>query len=91
MSNPFADDFEELVNLDSRYCTDMSIVRKLQKLESTGKKQYEEFAKAVFREQSKLIHDPIKRNSITIYFAKSTCRQGPNGQNQGLTKQCITL
>ena len=62
MSNPFAYDFEELVSLDSHYCTDMSIVRKLQKLETTGKKQYEEFAKAVFHEQSKLIHDPIKRN-----------------------------
>ena len=70
MGNPFTDDFEELVNLDSRHCMDVSAVSSLRKLESIGKKQYKEFTKSVFEDRSKSIHDPIKRNSITIFEQK---------------------
>lgn len=37
MGNPFLDDFEELVTLDSRNCAEKSVVDGLERLEETGK------------------------------------------------------
>ena len=43
MANPFVDDFEDLVTLDSQKCMDKSVIRTLYSLEITGKKQYADF------------------------------------------------
>ena len=43
MGNPFLDDFEELVTLDSQNCVDKSVVHSVRSLEETGKKQYNDF------------------------------------------------
>lgn len=43
MANPFVDDFEDLVTLDSQKCMDKSVIRTLHSLEITGKKQYADF------------------------------------------------
>ena len=37
MGNPFLDDFPDLVTLDSRNCTDESVIEAIRSLEGTGK------------------------------------------------------
>jgi len=67
MGNPFLDDFAELVTLDSRNCMDELAVHTLCTLEDRGTKQYQEFVKNVLVECSISIHDPIKKNSMSIF------------------------
>ena len=67
MGNPFLDDFEELVTLDSRNCVDKSVVHTVRSLEETGKKQCKDFVKKVLLERTTSIHDPIKRNSLALF------------------------
>ncbi|KAK3750821.1 hypothetical protein QZH41_008184 [Actinostola sp. cb2023] len=61
MGNPFLDDFQELVRLDSRDCLDASVANAIRTLDNLGKQQYQTFLKDVIEERKKSIHDPIKR------------------------------
>lgn len=67
MGNPFLDDFEELVTLDSCNCADKSVANTILILADTGKRQYEEFVKKVLDERTQSIHDLIKRNSLAVF------------------------
>ena len=40
-------------------------------LETTGKEQYNHFAKTVFEERSHSIHGPIKKNSFSLFKKKN--------------------
>ena len=70
MGNPFLDDFQDLVNLENRNCLDESAGMDLNVLEATGKEQYKHFAKTVFEERSHSIHEPIKKNSFSLFKKK---------------------
>ena len=81
LENPFLDDFPELVTLDSRNCTCMDelAVNSLHTLEDIGTKRDQGFVKCVMEECSISIHDPIKKNSLTIFKppqARVTSKQG---------------
>ena len=78
MGNPFEDDYQELVSLNSRICIDGSAVEDIYKLEPTGKEQYLRFVKTVFEERSNSIHEPIKKNSFKLFKSKpqNTSKQG---------------
>ena len=67
MSNPFLDDFPELVMLDSHNCVDNSVVIALRALEDIGVTQYHDFVKRVIEDRSVLIHQPIKKNSLALF------------------------
>ena len=69
MGNPFADDFPELIMLDSRDCTIPCVTETMQSLEEIGKTQYMEYKRAVLIDREKSIHDPIKKNNLPV-FAK---------------------
>ena len=45
MSNPFLDDFPELVTLDSHNSVDNSVIAALHSLDDTGTTQYHDFVK----------------------------------------------
>ena len=66
MSNPFLDDFPELVTFDSRNCVDNSVTTALCALEDTGVTQYD-FTKKVIEDRSVSIHQPIKKNSPALF------------------------
>ena len=78
MGNPFLDDFQDLVNLENRNCLDESAVIDLNVLETTGKEQYNHFVETVFEERSPSIHEPIKKNSFSLFKKKHrvTSQQG---------------
>jgi len=79
MGNPFLDDFQELVRLDSRDCLDASVANAIRTLDNLGKQQYQNFLKDVIEERKKSIHDPIKRNNLALFrkpHSKATSKQG---------------
>jgi hypothetical protein len=43
MGNPFLDDGEDLVTLDTKLVTDSSVVKTLQRVETLGQEQYDAF------------------------------------------------
>jgi len=67
MGNPFLDDFPDLLTLDSRNCTDESVVVTVRTLEDVGRNQYQDFVQNVLVARSNSIHDPIKRNSLALF------------------------
>jgi hypothetical protein len=67
MGNPFTDDFQELVALDSRNCVNDSVIKTMRSIEETGKKQYASYVNEVFLERTTSIHDRIKRNSLSLF------------------------
>ena len=79
MGNPFLDDCEELVTLDSRNCADESVRLALYNLEDTGIKQYQDFVTNVLENCTTSIHEPIKRYSLALFKRpqiKTTSKQG---------------
>jgi len=66
MGNPFEVDCAELVTL-SRDCAPDDSVVNLRTLEKVGKDQYNDYVQSVLTTCDRSIHDPIKRNKITIY------------------------
>ena len=79
MGNPFLDDFPELVMLDNRNCADESVKLFLCTLEETGKQQYQDFLANMLVNCTTSIHNPIKRNSLTLFKRpqiKATSKQG---------------
>lgn len=67
MGNPFLDDFQELVTLDSRDCMDDEVTNAIVNLEQLGKTQYQEFVTAVIKDRSVTISSPIKKNKLPLF------------------------
>ena len=59
--NPFEDDCSELLILNTRACTDDSVIETVRSVETLGKAQYQQYKKEVITERTKSIHDSIKR------------------------------
>ena len=65
--NPFHDDYPELLVLHTRDCVDDSVVATIRNFETLGKDQYKKFKEEVLEKRERSIHDPIKRNSLTLF------------------------
>ena len=69
--NPFLHDGPELVCLDTSNCASDEAVKSIQNLEHIGKEQYNQYVKDVITDRSVSIHQPIKRNSVSLFKASS--------------------
>ena len=67
MGNPFLEDSEDLLVLDSRNIVDASVRDAIQKIEQLGINQYEVYVKERLVKQTKAIADPIKRNNLHLF------------------------
>ena len=67
MGNPFLDEFDELISLDSRNCMDNSVATSLRTSEETGTNQYREYIKNVVKDHRDSIHSPIKKNLLALF------------------------
>lgn len=74
MGNPFLDDFPELITMDEREPVDEDIIEAIKNLEQIGKDAKETFINSVFKEKTKSVHDPIKRNALPL-FSKTPKQQ----------------
>ena len=59
-TDPFLDDFSELVNLDSRDCADTSVAESVKTLDKLGKEQFQNYVKDVIKDRSRSIHNPAE-------------------------------
>lgn len=81
MGNPFIDESNELLVLDTRDLADPGIVNAMRIIEITGQQQYDEFVNERLISQSKHIKDPIKRNKFPL-FSRPPARAKSQGKYQ---------
>ena len=67
IGNPFLEDSEDLLVLDSRNIVDASVRDAIQKIEQLGIDQYEVYVEERLVKQTKAIADPIKRNNLHLF------------------------
>ena len=60
LGNPFSDNSDELIALETRNVMDATVVNTIRTLESLGQEQYQRYRQAVIIDQTQSIHDPIK-------------------------------
>ena len=65
--NPLPDDYPELMVFHTRDCLDDSVVATVRNFETLGKDQYKKFKEEVLEKTERNIHDPVKRNSLTLF------------------------
>ena len=57
----------ELLILNTRACTDDSVIETVRSVETLGKAQYQQYKKEVITERTKSIHDSIRKNSLALF------------------------
>ena len=67
MGNPFLDQSEELLMLGSGNVMDESVVETVRKIEELGKEQFTSYYKSIIVDCSHSIHEPIKKNSLSLF------------------------
>ena len=67
LGNPFLEDGNELLVLDTQNVMDESVVNTVQTVESLGKDQYARYGKLVVTDRTHSIHDPIKKNALPLF------------------------
>ena len=67
LGNPFEEQCQELVILNTRECADDSVVAKVCQIEELGEKQYKQYKKEVLEDRSKPIHATIKKNLLPFF------------------------
>ena len=70
MGNPFLDQSEDLLTLDTGNVLDESVVDTVRKIEDLGKEQFESYYKSVLIDHTRSIHQPIKKNSLSLFKSK---------------------
>ena len=67
MGNPFVQQAEELMTLDTHECVSKERAEDLNTMEDKGKEQCATFVKNVLVEQTVSIHEPIRKNHFSIF------------------------
>ena len=67
IGNPFKDDCPELLALDTRNCTDASVVDTVHRVQELGLRQYKKFVKDIIDERTISIHDTISKNTLPLF------------------------
>ena len=67
MGNPFCDESNDLLVLDSRDVADPVIITALRQMEMLGQEQYERYIEERLVNRTNPIADPIKRNNLSLF------------------------
>ncbi|KAG0713410.1 hypothetical protein GWK47_016295 [Chionoecetes opilio] len=78
MGNPFLNNTEELLTLDSHDVLNQSVVNTVRTIETLGKQQFSDYCKLVLDDCERSIHDPMKKNSLPLF--KSPVRKSRGKQ-----------
>ena len=76
--NPFLDQSEELLTLDTGDVADDSVVETVRSIEALGKEKFKNYFKSVLVDRTCSIHEPIKKNNLSLFKcpkAKSKTKQ----------------
>ena len=72
MGNPFLNQSEEILTLDTGNVLDESVVDTVHTIEELGKEQFESYYKSVLVDHTCSIHKPMKKNSISLFKCLKT-------------------
>jgi hypothetical protein len=67
MGNPFIDDSNDLLVLDTRDLADPAVINALYNIEKTGRQQYDTFVDESLITRVRPVNDPIKRNNFPLF------------------------
>ena len=67
LGNPFLNDTQELLTLDTQDVVSDSVVNTIRNIELIGKKQYNDYRQLVLVERTRSIHEPIKKNCLQLF------------------------
>ena len=82
MGNPFIDESNDLLVLDTRDLTDPSVVNDMRNLKKTGQEQYDKFVTERLVTQTSPVNDPIKRNNFFPLFSRPPVREKSRAKHQ---------
>ena len=88
MGNPFIDTCPELIILDSRTCVRQEMAKEVMGLEEEGKTQHSKYINEVLIERCASIHDPLKRNSVSIMNPKTSSTGRKQKEISSLKSDC---
>ena len=91
LGNPFLDDSDELMVLDTRNVLDESVVKTVRTIYNVGKDQYNEYHKEVITNCTRSIHDPIKKNAFPLFSRPQPKSKGKQAEKISLLKNDIAL
>ena len=81
MGNPFIDESDDLLVLDTRDLADPSVVNTMRNLKKTGQEQYDTFVTERLVTQTRPVNDPIKRNNFPL-FSRPPIREKSRAKHQ---------
>ena len=67
MGNPFMEETDDLLALDTKQIMSSNALARLWKVEEVGMAQYKSFIAERLMQQSKSLYDPIKRNNLRVF------------------------
>ncbi|GFO04548.1 hypothetical protein PoB_003105300 [Plakobranchus ocellatus] len=67
MGNPFMEESEDLLVLDSRDIADPAIVQSVRSIEKTGQDQYDKYMTERVIERTTSVFDPISKNQMPLF------------------------
>ena len=86
MGYPFLDQSEDLLTLDTGNVLDESVVDTVRKIEDLGKEQFESYYKSVLIDHTCSIHQPIKKNSLSLFKSKPKAKTKQSKAVENLKK-----
>jgi hypothetical protein len=88
MGNPFLDDNDKLLALDTRNVLDKYVVKTVLKVHLLGKDQddqYDKYYKEVITDRTMPMHEPIKNNALPLFSCqRPKTKSKPSGQISSL-------
>ena len=90
MGNPFPENSNDVLVLDSRDLADPAVIDTLRQIKSLGQEQYDTYVNDSLVNQTKPFTDPIKRNNLPL-FSRPPVREKLKAQLQLSSKNDCSL
>ena len=74
MGNPFLEEGDDLLKLDTGDIVDHSVVNSLRQAEQTGQGQYDSFVKERLVDRTTPLNEPIKKNKLSLFCRRTSYR-----------------
>lgn len=91
MGNPFTENSDDLLALDSRDIADSAVVNTIRQIESIGKEQYNSYVTERLVDRSKPITEPIKRNKLQLFRTPTVAKKSKAQQKVSSLKNDCSL
>ena len=82
MGNPFVEESEDLLILDTRDIADARISETIRHVERLGKEQFESFVSERLEKRSKSLNVPIKQNKLLLFSCQEPKKTSPKLNNK---------